>query len=187
MKNILGYSKLLQTKLFIRIEKRFSIKVLVTKNFKSYGIYRRMCDVFSGANLSEKHIHKWAKHGFSTTILSQKERPTRENSLSCKERDPGEVWKNFLLAVFYDIKKNFPIDFLEKCSTVLPTVKTLGKINHVYWMIHVYIYIYIYIYIFLFSLNCSTLPSIRTFILLSVKQGCIKHHFKSLWYDATWD
>ena len=24
-------------------------------------------------------------------------------------------------------------------------------------------------------------------ILLSVKQGDIKYHFKSLWYDATWD
>ena len=24
-------------------------------------------------------------------------------------------------------------------------------------------------------------------ILLSVKQGCIKYHFKSLWYDTTWD
>ena len=24
-------------------------------------------------------------------------------------------------------------------------------------------------------------------ILLSVKQGGIKYHFKSLWYDATWD
>ena len=25
------------------------------------------------------------------------------------------------------------------------------------------------------------------FILLSVKQGGIKYHFGSLWYDATWD
>ena len=24
-------------------------------------------------------------------------------------------------------------------------------------------------------------------ILLSVKQGGIKYHFKNLWYDATWD
>ena len=24
-------------------------------------------------------------------------------------------------------------------------------------------------------------------ILLSVKQGCIKYHFYSLWYDSTWD
>ena len=21
----------------------------------------------------------------------------------------------------------------------------------------------------------------------SIKQGCMKYHFKSLWYDATWD
>ena len=24
-------------------------------------------------------------------------------------------------------------------------------------------------------------------IILSVKQGCIKYHFLSLWYDSTWD
>ena len=35
------------------------------------------------------------------------------------------------------------------------------------------IYIYIYIYIYL--------------IMLSVKQGSIKYHFLSLWYDSTWN
>ena len=37
----------------------------------------------------------------------------------------------------------------------------------------------------LLSQDCSTLAMICT--LLSVKQGGIKYHFKSLWYNTTWD
>ena len=36
------------------------------------------------------------------------------------------------------------------------------------------------------SLGSSTLPLIRT-LLCCVKQGGIKYHFLSLWYDSTWD
>ena len=40
--------------------------------------------------------------------------------------------------------------------------------------------------------GCYSFPWIATLypwyiMLLSVKQGGIKYHFKSLWYDTTWD
>ena len=38
----------------------------------------------------------------------------------------------------------------------------------------------------LLSLDCSTWPLIIT-LMLCVKQGSIKYHFLSLWYDSTWD
>ena len=68
-----------------------------------------------------------------------------------------------------------------------------------------YIYIYRYIYVLLlatvvkgdqkapFSIATTPLPRLLHFtldtylILVIVKQGGIKYHFKSLWYDATWD
>ena len=39
----------------------------------------------------------------------------------------------------------------------------------------------------LHSLDSSTLPLMLTLIMLSAKQGGIKYHFLSLWYDSTWD
>ena len=36
-------------------------------------------------------------------------------------------------------------------------------------------------------LDCSTLPSVRILIMLSVRQGVIKYNFLSLCHDPTWD
>ena len=40
------------------------------------------------------------------------------------------------------------------------------------------------------TIHIKNKPGLLHFILdtyLSVKQGDIKYHFKSLWYDSTWD
>ena len=74
-------------------------------------------------------------------------------------------------------------------------------------MARLYIYTYIHIYFFLLTIikgslfnsyytevweGCSSFTEIAPhpwsyLIMLSVKQGGIKYHFLSLWYDLTWD
>ena len=105
-------------------------------------------------------------------------------------------------------------DTVEKINLILSHLMTLSYSGYKPFNPYTYIYIYIYIYIFIswptvvegdptapFSIattsRCSggsnSFPWIAPLtlgsylIMLSVKQGGIKYHFFSLWYDSTWD
>ena len=53
-----------------RLELKFVLKVLVTKKYKPYEIYRRMCDFNGEMCFSEKNVCKLVEHEFATIILS---------------------------------------------------------------------------------------------------------------------
>ena len=49
------------------------MKFLLAEMCKSCENYERICDVYEGACFSQKNVYKWAKHGLTITILSQKD------------------------------------------------------------------------------------------------------------------
>ena len=63
-----------------RFEQRSVIKYLVAEKCKLCEIYRRICDVYGEACFSLKDIHKWAKHGFTSKSLSQKDNQQKRKS-----------------------------------------------------------------------------------------------------------
>ena len=73
-----------------------------------------MSDVYGEECFSPpQNVYKWAKHGFTTIILNQKDSWCSANTLSDKEKI-----KKVMLIVFWDREWPIPIDFLEKGVTV---------------------------------------------------------------------
>ena len=101
-----GYSKWWQ----IKFEQRSVIKLLASKKYKPYKIYKRMYDVYRKVYFSQKNIYNQAKHGFASTSLNEKKKKSVHGVeihwLSGKGKIPGvavskeghadrvEVWKD---------------------------------------------------------------------------------------------
>ena len=53
----------------------------MAEKYKLYEIHKRMCDEHEEASLNQNIVYKWAKYGFATTSLSEKDN-INKNTLS---------------------------------------------------------------------------------------------------------
>ena len=68
------------------LEQRSDIKFLVAEKYKSYEIYRRMCDMYRETCFSQ-NIYSLAEHGFITMNVSRKGNSWSGNTLTLWKRE----------------------------------------------------------------------------------------------------
>ena len=108
-----------------RFEQRHVMQFLVAEKCEPCEIYRRICNMDDEVWFSPKNVYKWAKHGFATMNLTQKDGLWNEN-MSFDWRLQGCDWSEITIVTFtlkLDFAKKFLQNICQSFSTIVSKVK----------------------------------------------------------------